>query len=87
MSSTTVAQHTTQPLNFGPEWFVHFVLKIDAINVYRCFFLGFGLYQHRTQRQQHQFHHQVPAQVAMYLGFRQQNIVIPKNRFWRYVQM
>ena len=22
MTSTTVAQHTTQPLNFGPEWFV-----------------------------------------------------------------
>lgn len=22
MSSTTVAQHTSQPLNFGPEWFV-----------------------------------------------------------------
>jgi len=30
MTSTTVAQHTTQPLNFGPEWFVN-------ISIYRNF--------------------------------------------------
>lgn len=34
MSSTTVAQHTTQPLNFGPEWFVH----LDRLVLIRCFF-------------------------------------------------
>ena len=33
MSSTTVAQHATQPLNFGPEWFV----RLDFF-FFECFF-------------------------------------------------
>jgi hypothetical protein len=36
MTSTTVAQHTTQPLNFGPEWFV----KIEYLLLLFFFYMN-----------------------------------------------
>jgi hypothetical protein len=79
MTTTTVAQHTTQPLNFGPEWFVKISLyKICLTYFFFSTYKGFEHYQHLIQPLR--FHLQVAVVAEIFLNFLQQNIVIQKMK-------